>query len=262
MSHEGRNILVYSDEGTSSVDVLIKSLESALKSWELEGNTPTFKVCPVLAEDVLNGSCFQDACLFVMPGGRDLPYVAKLEEQGVANIKDFVKRGGNYLGLCAGAYFASAFCEFEKGTEMEICGARDLNFFPGKACGCVFPGFKYGTEEGSKIVSVMIQKTDFVKGEQLSFPCYYNGGCEFLFANSLSYDGVDVVAKYKEFPEKIAIVLCKIGQGNALLSGVHPEMDYKYINRSKFTKEKLKLMEDISEAQRNLFHAILKLILK
>jgi hypothetical protein len=35
-------------------------------------------------------------------------------------------QGGRYLGICAGAYFAAKEVVFEKGTEMEVTGAREF----------------------------------------------------------------------------------------------------------------------------------------
>jgi hypothetical protein len=53
---------------------------------------------------------------------------------------DFVRGGGAYLGLCAGAYYATARVVFEPGTPMEVVGDRALAFFPGIGRGCAFPG--------------------------------------------------------------------------------------------------------------------------
>ena len=33
-------------------------------------------------------------------------------------VDQFVKKGGGYLGLCAGAYFAASHIEFEKGSPL------------------------------------------------------------------------------------------------------------------------------------------------
>ena len=56
----------------------------------------------------------QDCCCLVFPGGRDVPYLEALAGAGCARIRRYVEGGGSYLGLCAGAYFGSAYCEFEK----------------------------------------------------------------------------------------------------------------------------------------------------
>ena len=44
--------------------------------------------------------------ILIMPGGRDKPYQECLAGEGVETTKEFVARGGSYLGICAGAYLA------------------------------------------------------------------------------------------------------------------------------------------------------------
>ena len=51
--------------------------------------------------------------LLIMPGGRDKPYQESFTGDGVKTIRDFVQRGGTYIGICAGAYFACENIEFE-----------------------------------------------------------------------------------------------------------------------------------------------------
>ena len=55
----------------------------------------------------------------VMPGGADRPYCAALNGEGNRRIRAFVEAGGAYLGLCAGAYYASQRVEFELGSRCE-----------------------------------------------------------------------------------------------------------------------------------------------
>ena len=46
--------------------------------------------------------------------------------------QEFVENGGSYLGICAGAYFACDYIEFDKNGPLEVVGPRDLKFYPGK----------------------------------------------------------------------------------------------------------------------------------
>src|SRR3989338_11408695 len=70
-------------------------------------------------EGVIEGSWQTQATCFVMPGGRDSPYVESLNFAGVTKIQDYVKEGGAYLGICAGAYFAANKIEFALGSPIE-----------------------------------------------------------------------------------------------------------------------------------------------
>lgn len=169
-------ILVYKDTGTSDVDVFINALNHTLNQMQLQQQVSNFEIKEVSAKDVIDGTCFKNANLLIIPGGRDIPYVEKLKGHGITNIQDFVYNGGGYFGVCAGAYFAADFCEFERGTSLEVCGERYLKFFPGKARGCVYPGFRYNSEEGARVVSVCLQETKteslFINAE--TFPVAVN----------------------------------------------------------------------------------------
>ena len=44
----------------------------------------------------------ENAAALVIPGGRDLPYVADLAGRPNARIRKWVEEGGRFLGICAG----------------------------------------------------------------------------------------------------------------------------------------------------------------
>lgn len=64
---------------------------------------------------------------------------------------DFIKRGGAYLGLCAGAYYAAGYVCFGRDTPLHVEGQRELGLFPGIAFGSVAPGFDYTSEAGAQV---------------------------------------------------------------------------------------------------------------
>jgi len=49
--------------------------------------------------------------LLVMPGGESWVYLEDLGEEGAQNIRNFVRKGGSYLGICAGAFYATSHRE-------------------------------------------------------------------------------------------------------------------------------------------------------
>ena len=257
-------ILIYDDAGASNVDVLALAVKTVLNSICKETRRQRYQLVRVTAHDMNDGTCFRDAKLIFLPGGRDLPYVEKIKSSGIKNIQEFVEKGGRYFGICAGAYFASSFCEFEKGSDMEICGERELQLYPGKASGCIYPGFKYGSENGANMINIKLEVNDgkyFVDG---TYPVYYNGGCEFVVEyNSKFAQNVETIAKYEDFPDKNAIVLCEYGAGKVLLSGVHPEVNFLFIkDTSRFSEEQLQLMSNASQKQLELFQILLENILQ
>jgi putative intracellular protease/amidase len=150
-SHGGRMLrgraVVYADKGAGQRSVA--TLVATLREHGLTVRT-------ILANEVVAGGWEYECDLFAMPGGADQPYCALLNGQGNARIRSFVAGGGSYIGICAGAYYGSARCEFELGTELEIAGARELAFFPGIARGAAFPGFVYANETGSRAAELLL----------------------------------------------------------------------------------------------------------
>lgn len=158
-------------------------------------------------------------------------YCRSLNGAGNRRIDQYVRRGGAYLGLCAGGYYGSARCEFEVGNKMlEVVGSRELGFFPGTCRGCSYKGFVYHSEAGAKAVELRVDKEAFKTGvTPQSFRSYYNGGGVFLDAGKFTDKGVETLATYTD-PLDVdggkgpaAIVYCKVGEGRVLLTGTHPE---------------------------------------
>ena len=78
------------------------------------------------------GGWLDKAALLALGGGFDLGYVKSLGAQGQTLIHKYIEEGGAYLGLCAGGYFGSSYVEFDKGGPLEVCGERQLQFYPGR----------------------------------------------------------------------------------------------------------------------------------
>eukprot|EP00192_Tetraselmis_astigmatica_P024901 CAMPEP_0117655110 /NCGR_PEP_ID=MMETSP0804-20121206/4106_1 /TAXON_ID=1074897 /ORGANISM="Tetraselmis astigmatica, Strain CCMP880" /LENGTH=205 /DNA_ID=CAMNT_0005461443 /DNA_START=810 /DNA_END=1423 /DNA_ORIENTATION=+ len=146
-----RRALVYAGAGAGqfSVQNLLDSLRRTLE--------PYLKVQLISAADLLEGSWTDGCVMLAVPGGADLPYCRELNGRGNQVIRDFVEGGGSYLGLCAGAYYASSRVEFEIGTQMEVAGPRELSFFPGVARGSVYSGFNYRTQAGATVAPLIMR---------------------------------------------------------------------------------------------------------
>jgi len=158
-------------------------------------------------------------------------YCRSLNGEGNKRIEQYVRRGGAYLGFCAGGYYGSSRCEFEVGNKiLEVVGPRELSFFPGACRGCAFKGFVYHSEAGAKAVQLKIDKEAFKSGMvPQMLRSYYNGGGVFVYAGKYADKGVEVLASYTD-PMDVdggdgaaAVVYCKVGDGGVLLTGPHPE---------------------------------------
>lgn len=178
---------------------------------------PHFAVQIVTASALATQSWSNSCALLIIPGGRDVPYVTSLAAATPA-IRSYVENGGAFLGICAGAYFASRRVEWEMGSKLEVSGDRPLCFFDGVCKGSVYPGFVYESENGARAIAV-----EDVEGVEIVRGIYHNGGGEFVDVESSR--AAEVFAKYVEGEGqgKIAAVRCRVGKGIAILWGAHPE---------------------------------------
>ncbi|KFA55881.1 hypothetical protein S40293_06929 [Stachybotrys chartarum IBT 40293] len=223
MSARKLNVLVYTGAGTTSESVrhCMFSLRRLLAS--------NYAVIPVTETILLKEPWAPTCALLVFPGGGDLGYCRTFNGEGNRRIGDFVRRGGAYLGLCAGGYYGSRRCEFEVGnTPLEVVGSRELGFFPGTCRGGALKGFEYFSEKGARAVRLKVVNEAFDDGAALQDTAsYFNGGGVFVDAAQMK--DVLVLATYADEIDvdggdgKAAAVLCKVGQGKALLTGPHPE---------------------------------------
>lgn len=215
------NVLVYLGRGTTPE--LVKNTVESLRLHL----SPNYAVVTISEQALLVDPWQFKTLMLVLPGGADLPFCDVLNGEGNAKITQFVRKGGRFLGICAGGYYSAKRCEFEEGDpKMEVSGPRELGFFPGVARGCVYKGFDYESHAGSKAVTMAVN-TDALPLSPGKVTVYYNGGG--LFVDASKQRGVEVLARYDspepEIPdeEKVASVFCKVGKGCAILFGTHPE---------------------------------------
>lgn len=211
-------IYIYNDSGTGpqSVRPCVDFFNQVV---------PSFKVESIQAKQVIDGAWHEDGALFVMPGGAAKQVGEKLNGPGNDQIRAFVEKGGSYLGICAGAYYASKTTLFDIDGPYEVHNEKELQLFKGQAIGPVLKNFSYTDSRGAGIFSMAFAHSDFQKFERL--PLVLNGGCYF--------QGVPkecVVATYQEsvdasnlnLPKDAPALIClSYGLGQALLSGVHFE---------------------------------------
>ncbi|EXJ80802.1 biotin apo-protein ligase [Capronia epimyces CBS 606.96] len=220
-----RNLMLSSGNGSTveSVRHCLYTLRKLL--------SPNYAVIPVTGDMLIKEPWTASCAALVFPGGADQGYCKTLNGEGNRRIRQFVERGGIYIGFCAGGYYGSRRCEFEVGNKlMEVVGDRELAFYPGIARGCAFPGFVYHSEKGARAAEVKVDKTVLSTGTVPNvFKSYYNGGGVFVDAPKYKSQGVEVLASYTE-PLSVdpgdgtaAVVYCKVGQGAAVLTGPHPE---------------------------------------
>lgn len=218
-------ILIYIDAGTfGGASRLMRAIAQELPPAQ-------YQMRAVMGVEVAEDAhLFDNAVLFVMPGGADKPYCAALNGQGNKRIKDFVLGGGAYLGVCAGGYYGCREIAYHKGRIDEICEPRELSFVDACATGSLpelTNGLLYDESPRSAAAPLIILADGTVAH------VHYNGGCRFDFARP---DAARVVAIYKQIEgTPPAIVTARCGLGQAVLTGVHLEMsalEYRDVLRS------------------------------
>lgn len=155
--------------------------------------------------------------LVVFSGGLSNTQAKYIGPEGKENIRNYVAGGGNYLGICAGAYLACAGFEWGIG----ILNAQTIS-------PKWFRGLGYLKLELSDEGRSVIQD---VKGQ---FTCRYNSGPIIKKLNRPDLPDYTVLAWFRE--EKIAnpsqvgtmvntaaIVMAPYGKGRVLAISPHPE---------------------------------------
>jgi len=129
-----RNLYIYDDEGVDK-----KFLRHAIKCFDdFHVNVSKISAKFIKCDGLLGVNS-----VFLMPGGADLPYVAKLNGLGNHNIRKFVSKGGIFIGICAGGYYASSYVDFDASGPNEVLGKRELNYYncnPQRLCTDVSSG--------------------------------------------------------------------------------------------------------------------------
>lgn len=246
-----KEITIYSGPGTDQ-----ESLSQMIRSLQTELPLKKYLIRKIGAREVALGGWRKSTEVFVIPGGRDLFYLRDLQGEAAVQISQFVEEGGVYLGICAGAYFAASAIEFEKGEPHQILGKRPLQFFPGIARGPAYGNNKYAVDSHRGVEAALIS------WEQSFCRVYFNGGC--FFPSAESFSTVTVLSRYVEVEsEPAAIILCTVGKGKAVLSGVHPEYSLPHLTPSKdpYLKQIFPQLKKDEPFRRNLFRTLLHVVL-
>jgi glutamine amidotransferase-like uncharacterized protein len=153
-----------------------------------------------------------------MTGGWTPSYVWDLYGKGIEKIRSFIEKGGGYIGICGGAYFA-ADAIIWKGIKYDC----PLGIFPGIAEGPIveiapWPRYKMCR------VNITTHKHPIPEGEPSSLAVLYYGGPWFHIPTRARRAPMDILATYA-VNGKPAVVAYSVGKGRAFLSGVHPEFE-------------------------------------
>jgi glutamine amidotransferase-like uncharacterized protein len=190
-------VLLFSGTGSSPNDV--KAFESILKDQHVSYMKVNSSQLNGMSESQMRGYR-----LLIVPGGNFIDIGNGLTPAATANIRNAVQNGLNYLGVCAGAFFAGN----SPTNGLNLTSGVKFGFYAAEA---------RGIRKAAVPIAVAVGTT---------LEHYWEDGPE------LSGWG-EVVGKYPDGTPAIVQGTC--GSGWVLLSGVHPEAPASWRHGMTFT---------------------------
>ena len=179
------SVLLYAGTGASPNDV------AAVKAV-LERNHIGYSTVGSAQLNAMSEAEIQEFRLLIVPGGNFIDIGNSLTPDASARIRRSIEQGVNYLGICAGAFFAGASAP----NGLNLASGTRFRFYAAE-------------EHGIRKTAVTITTAD---GKALDH--YWEDGPQLTGWG-------EIVSKYPDGTP--ATVQGKFGQGFVLLVGVHPE---------------------------------------
>lgn len=175
----------------------------------------------VVDADAVRSGALDHVDLLAFPGGEQNPDPwRELGPDGMSAIRDFVRDGGAYVGVCFGALFAARTADFW--GDPLATDALYLEFFPGTAhCGQSALAPKGSWPLMTTLVTTSGARE--ILGEiptEMVAVTYPNG--PYFEPDSMA--DITVVSTFAATGEP-AMVAFEYGRGRAFLSGPHPEIE-------------------------------------
>jgi glutamine amidotransferase-like uncharacterized protein len=205
-STQAADVAVYSDNGTREESVL-----AGEKMFEWMG----YAVSLVNA-DYINDNGLDKFKILYIPGGDMYQYATDLSSQGKKNIKDFIREGGAYIGICGGAFFAAKKVIW-RGQQLSMVS---LELFSGTAEGPIdeiIPYPEYGMCQVN-IVDTVHPITE--SGPDSMWILYYWGP-----ALNVENDASAVILGTYNIGNLPVMLAINYGLGRVFLIGTHPEIE-------------------------------------
>lgn len=177
-----------------------------------------FQATILTPEEIRSGALDKGFDVLVMPGGSAMSQANHLEEEGREQIREYVREGGGYVGICAGAYLSTTY----KPWSLGLVNAKvwDLEHWA-RGMGMVKLEM---TPAGCTTLRVPKDQVDV----------YYGQGPMLVPADDPDMPGYEVLARYasevalKGAPEGAmvnmhAIIRTMYGNGRVVAYSPHPE---------------------------------------
>jgi glutamine amidotransferase-like uncharacterized protein len=179
------NVLLFDGRGTSPNDVA--AIERSLHDGHL-----SYAIADSLRLDAMGESELRAYRLLIVPGGNFEQIGNGLKPHTTATLRNAIRHGLNYLGLCAGAFFAGD----SPYNGLNLTSGVRFRFYAAE---------NVGVHKAAILIAI---------AGSLALDNYWEDGPQLAGWGS-------VVGKYPDGTP--AIVEGRVGDGWAILSGVHPE---------------------------------------
>lgn len=176
----------------------------------------------IVDSDDITSGCLLQFDVLAFPGGeKDPDPWGELGPEGVENIREFIRGGGGYIGVCFGALFASSSGEFW-GQPVHQADRSPLDLFQGSArCGQndIAPPGSWPLMTDLNVPDHSHPITETLP-DRMHVVVYPNGPYLEPFAGA----EVAVIATF-DITGTPAMVAFEYGEGKVFLSGPHPEIE-------------------------------------
>lgn len=150
-------------------------------------------------ETKIKSGALLESQVFIVPGGYTPEYMPAFGEKGKEAVRSFVKNGGGYIGICAGAYIVT--------SKVEV---------PGKPEGLGIIDIENIRKSGRGKKRIYLAQHPITEGLGKELEIYYQNG-----PNIIAGQDVTEVARYKG--GKSAVVAGNFGEGKVVIFSPHPE---------------------------------------
>lgn len=162
---------------------------------------------------ILGGGLTNKYSMIVMPGGKSWEYLKELGDKGAQEIKRFTATGGRFVGICAGAFYA---------TSHRLGGYKTGEYGIGLLNGTAFDGTQMNAKP---FLKGMLNFNFTLSGFANQFNVLLLEGPSFRFSEEEEKSKfIETLATYPEINEP-AVISLKYEKGRVLLIGPHPEIE-------------------------------------
>lgn len=172
----------------------------------------------VVSPDEIRAGVLKDFDVVIFPGGSGSRQAKELKEEGRTAVRKFVRAGGGYVGICAGAYLASSHYQWSLG----VINARVWD--------------RQHWARGKKQVDISLTPSgcEVLSKSKDKYTVHYQNGPLLVPDNQPHLPGYEVLAKYDTEVARNgasanamigthAIIRSKFGTGRVICFSPHPE---------------------------------------